>query len=366
MTAKQILDSFSETLIQDERILSGRERELLINLLQNAKTVPGGNPDIQSAITATIAHSIGETIAQRAFVLLGESMAEQILAGAGNVTVSQDAGNIFATDKTPTPPRTPQPAEHPEKNSPTGPKPPQLPEERPAVEMPAPGPMPPGGRTTREPVQAKLDPRSGVAVSDLPETERVRCVVMDQFLAPQELEELTCYSLRHEADFQTSDVILPNASHGVIEYEHRRSRVLVDLGKHQAVILKRIQCVLPRILDRLGIEQFPVARTEVQITASNDGDFFRPHTDNGQETVSSRRISFVYFFHSEPRQFAGGELRLHDSAGNSRTGKYESIVPQQNQIVFFPCSMLHEITPVECPTGAFAASRFTLNGWLHG
>jgi Rps23 Pro-64 3,4-dihydroxylase Tpa1-like proline 4-hydroxylase len=40
-------------------------------------------------------------------------------------------------------------------------------------------------------------------------------------------------------------------------------------------------------------------------------------------------------------------------------------VPQQNQIVFFPCSVLHEITPVECPSRAFADSRFTLNGWLH-
>jgi SM-20-related protein len=41
------------------------------------------------------------------------------------------------------------------------------------------------------------------------------------------------------------------------------------------------------------------------------------------------------------------------------------IVPQPNQIVFFPCSLLHEITPVECPSRAFADSRFTLNGWLH-
>jgi Rps23 Pro-64 3,4-dihydroxylase Tpa1-like proline 4-hydroxylase len=40
-------------------------------------------------------------------------------------------------------------------------------------------------------------------------------------------------------------------------------------------------------------------------------------------------------------------------------------VPQQNQIVFFPCSVLHEITAIECSSRAFADSRFTLNGWLH-
>jgi Rps23 Pro-64 3,4-dihydroxylase Tpa1-like proline 4-hydroxylase len=80
-------------------------------------------------------------------------------------------------------------------------------------------------------------------------------------------------------------------------------------------------------------------------------------------------MTFVYFFHREPRQFEGGELRLHDSRGGSElhtsAGTYQSIVPQQNQLVFFPCSVLHEITPVECSSRAFADSRFTLNGWLH-
>ena len=36
MTTKQILDAFSETLIQDERILTPRERELLMSILQNS------------------------------------------------------------------------------------------------------------------------------------------------------------------------------------------------------------------------------------------------------------------------------------------------------------------------------------------
>ena len=38
MTPKQILDSFSETLMQDERILSAQERALVATLLQHAKT----------------------------------------------------------------------------------------------------------------------------------------------------------------------------------------------------------------------------------------------------------------------------------------------------------------------------------------
>jgi Rps23 Pro-64 3,4-dihydroxylase Tpa1-like proline 4-hydroxylase len=113
------------------------------------------------------------------------------------------------------------------------------------------------------------------------------------------------------------------------------------------------------------MDEFPVTHVEAQLTASNDGDFFCPHSDNSHEKVVSRTLTFVYFFHREARPFEGGELLLHDSYGDCQTGNYQTIVPQQNQVVFFPCSALHEITPVVCPSKAFADSRFTLNGWLH-
>jgi Rps23 Pro-64 3,4-dihydroxylase Tpa1-like proline 4-hydroxylase len=218
-------------------------------------------------------------------------------------------------------------------------------------------------------VQQNSGDSSRVGVLEPPAILRAQSVVLDEFLAPQELDELAKFALQHEADFQNSEVISPSGEPGVIDYDHRRSRVLMDLGRHQEIILQRIRGVLPMVLDQLGIEEFPVADVEAQITASNDGDFFGAHSDDSQEKIASRRITFVYFFHHEPRQFEGGELRLHDSRWSGgqpiKTGSYQSVVPRQNQIVFFPCSLLHEITPVDCPSGAFANSRFTLNGWLH-
>ncbi len=162
---------------------------------------------------------------------------------------------------------------------------------------------------------------------DAPAIVRAQCVVLDEFLAPQELDELVDYALRHEAEFQSSEVISPSGDPGVIDYSHRRSRVLMDLGKHQEIILERVRGVLPRVLEQFGIEEFPVTHVEAQITASNDGDFFRAHSDDAQETIASRRITFVYFFHREPRQFEGGELRLHDSRGSEShisTGSYQT------------------------------------------
>jgi len=200
-------------------------------------------------------------------------------------------------------------------------------------------------------------------VLEEPTVVRAQCVVLDEFLAPQEMEQLIRYTQEHEAQFTTSEVISPSGEPGVTDYSHRRSRVLLELGPLEEVILNRIRGVLPRVLQQLGMEEFPVSHTEAQITASNDGDFFRAHCDDAQEMIASRRLTFVYFFHREPSQFEGGELRLHGSkktgAHPLSIGSYQAVVPQQNQIVFFPCSTLHEITPVQCRSRPLptAASR---------
>jgi len=216
----------------------------------------------------------------------------------------------------------------------------------------------------------------GVEIVERPAELPAKCVVLDEFLAPAELANLTRFVLEHEADFTASTVVSPRAQEGevngeisgVINYDHRRSRVLMDLAQHQDVMLDRIKSVLPLVLDQLGMEEFAIADAEAQVTASNDGDFFHFHSDNGSERVASRHLTFVYFFHREPRQFEGGELRIHDSRLQDGVyvseGSYQTIVPQQNQIVFFPCELLHEITPVNCASQLFADSRFTLNGWL--
>jgi hypothetical protein len=365
MTAKRILDSFSETLLQDERILSSRERELLTNILQTSRTVAGGNPETQSAVAAAIAQSVGETVAQRAFALLGGSIVEQILAGAAVPGGEGTSRNQSVHLGVPQPPSTgvPQPPSGPPKGIPQPvPQPPSSPM---TVPQPPSGPKGVAPQTVsaqQASRPAALDSRGSVGT--LQPTAVEQGVVLDEFLAPHELDELIAYTVQHENHFQNSEVISPSGEPGVIDFSHRRSRVLMDLGKHHAVILERIQSVLPRVLERLGIERFPVTQVEAQITASNDGDFFAIHSDDAQETIASRRITFVYFFHREPRPFEGGELRLYDPAGNSTRG-YQTIVPQQNQIVFFPCSVSHEITRVACPSRAFADSRFTLNGWLH-
>jgi Rps23 Pro-64 3,4-dihydroxylase Tpa1-like proline 4-hydroxylase len=348
MTLKQILDSFSETLMQDERILSAQEQALLRNLLRHAGSALL-EPSTYATVNATIASAVGETVAQRAFAVLGSSIVERILTGSGAATTLAGAQDSTASAGELSTPGQSQP-----KPAPKPPTPPPRPEPEEIPIPPPPGP--PSLSTAARPVSRRasvLEP-----LVDVP----AQCLVLDEFLAPQELQELISFTLEREADFRPSGVVGADFE-GLVNETHRRSLVLTNAGRFQDLILERIQNAMPFVLSRLGMEQFAISNSEVQITASNDGDFFRGHTDDGDPKVASRQLTFVYFFHREPHQFDGGELRIYDPAPENKS--YQTIVSQQNQIVFFRCSVMHGITPVECPSKVFADSRFTVNGWLH-
>jgi len=356
MTPKQILDSFSETLMQDERILSAQERALLSAVLQHAKPSTAENYEVQEAVRKVIASAVGETIAQRAFSVLGATILERLLESGSAANSDSTLRSVDTYSG-----KAPQPPGKAPVKSPGVPGTPGSPTE----------PQPPGVRAPRKeshPVSTQEASSTGVAIAERPEGLPAKCVVLDEFLAPQELDQLMRFTLEHEADFTASEVISPRADGGVVNYEHRRSRVLMDLAEHQDLVLSRIKAVLPQVLQTLGVEEFSISGVEFQVTASNDGDFFHFHSDNGSERVALRHLTFVYFFHREPRQFQGGELRIHDARLENGAyvseGTYQTIIPNQNQIVFFPCELLHEITAVTCPSGLFADSRFTLNGWL--
>jgi SM-20-related protein len=200
-----------------------------------------------------------------------------------------------------------------------------------------------------------------------PRTARtIPIVLYDEFLVAEELHGLLRYSLRNAQSFVRSEVLGDGGRSGQ-DSHYRRSRVLFQLGPYQALFRQRLRTFLPHVLMALGKKSFLVADLELQLTASNHGEFFRPHTDSGDDEVRGRELTFVYFFHREPRRFAGGELRIFDTVkteGHSTaTERIELVYPLQNQIVFFPSSLLHEILPVTCPSKEFANSRFTVNGW---
>jgi hypothetical protein len=170
-----------------------------------------------------------------------------------------------------------------------------------------------------------------------------------------------------EKKFTAATIVGDARGKPAINEKLRRARTLDDLGEFERLFTEGIKQSLEPALKRLGIEPFPIARIEMQVTASGDGDYFRMHRDGGGD--DSRVLSFVYFFFREPRRFSGGELRLFDAERVKdkliSTDRSLTLSPRQDMILFFSSSSEHEVLPVRVPSRVFADSRFTVNGWIH-
>ncbi|MDQ2920552.1 MAG: 2OG-Fe(II) oxygenase [Acidobacteriota bacterium] len=195
--------------------------------------------------------------------------------------------------------------------------------------------------------------------------------VKRDFLTKSELRGLTRYVLTHEPDFTDSSVIPDGVPEGANDPSYRKSRVLYELGEYQTLIQDRLTALLPDALKLFHLEPFPISHIDTQITASNDGDFFKVHQDNAPVEpldISRREISYVHYFNSEPKAFSGGQLRFYDAEDgevqSSEKKRARTITPSQNTLVLFPSSYNHEVLPVKCRTHKFAHSRFTANGWV--
>jgi SM-20-related protein len=375
MTAREIIDNLSGTLLCDERILSVPEKELLANLLQRTRN-HGSAPE--TGVADAITRTVGEILAERALGLLGDSITKQLLQQQLRSSSRFPHRNVPVV-RAGSPPisQPPSPAPLPPPRPP-GTSPPSISAGSPPTTPPSPGPAPgiaprPPG-TSPPPISfattTTVQPKTGgIAVLEADDYMPAQCVILDEFFTSAELNTLTQYVLEHEMQFMISEVVAPGVTGGAVDYDHRRSRVLMDMGGHEKMITDRVLICLPRILKKWDREPFPISRFETQTTASNHGDFFHCHVDNGAEAVAAREITFVYFFHREPKQFSGGELRIYDSRRENDnyvpTANYRTIVPEQNQLVLFASGLSHEITPVDCPSGQFADSRFTVNGWVH-
>ena len=184
-------------------------------------------------------------------------------------------------------------------------------------------------------------------------------VLLEEFLFPDELSALLQYAISREAEFQVGTVVTAE-DESTVMLDHRRSRLLYELGPFLELLTGRVRHFLDYVLRRLAHEPFPVLEVDAALSACNEGDFFGPHRDV-DAAYATREISYVYYFHREPKAFTGGELRIYEED----SWNHDVIVPEQNAVVFFPAAAIHEVSVVHCPSRDFADSRFALNGWIH-
>jgi predicted 2-oxoglutarate/Fe(II)-dependent dioxygenase YbiX len=207
-------------------------------------------------------------------------------------------------------------------------------------------------------------------------------VVIDDLLPDAAAHALLAHALGHERDFCPAKVVDAMSDTGHVDAEVRQNLHLKGAGSVPTSVLDAVQAAAPTALERLGVASIQVDRNwriEAEITCTGDGGFFTAHVDNGQKRLSSRMVTFVYFFGEDPRPFTGGELcverdwrsgdRIYFTDAtpgddNAPKGMVQVVEPRPNRLVLFRGDRLHEVRRVSSDPDRFAAGRFTVTGWL--
>ena len=189
------------------------------------------------------------------------------------------------------------------------------------------------------------------------------------FLSPEDWRRALDYTLDREAEFLDATISLPaTQNNSAPDYRFRRSRILNDVGGAVGLLQPKLQAMTPDLLRQLGMGAVPLTRMECQITAHGEGDFFNTHTDNALPDIAHRRVSYVYYFHQEPKRFTGGHLKIYNTlvegAAEACGSLTADIDPPGNSLAIFPSHCHHEVTLIQCGSTALADQRLTINGWL--
>ena len=201
-----------------------------------------------------------------------------------------------------------------------------------------------------------------LAASDPVRPPKLSYTRRDAFLAAGDVADLLAYAEASENAFRPTSV--SGGARPRVDAAIRVSnRVSLDTAMKER-LRARFGAVLADIVAELKVEPFELAKMEVELVAHGDGAFYRRHIDTRTQTDDRnlRAISATYYFHREPKAFAGGALRLYEvvPAGEAR---FVDLEPTHNSCVFFPSWMPHEVLPVACPSRRHMDSRFAINCW---
>lgn len=145
--------------------------------------------------------------------------------------------------------------------------------------------------------------------------------------------------------------------------EERFNYEVTDVEQHfdgMAPFQKTISERYPEALDACFVDDFDLRFVEMHATCHHHENFFVWHDDacgyDGR-IVETRRLTFCYYMHTDPKMFSGGELEFLDGT---------RVEPKNNRLVFFHPLQQHQVRRVECWSARPLHGRWALMGWIHG
>jgi len=106
---------------------------------------------------------------------------------------------------------------------------------------------------------------------------------------------------------------------------------------------------------------------ETQVSRyGNEGQEYKYHIDAGDN--STRQLSFVYYFHEEPKKWKGGEISfthspIYNGTPLDKNTEPITITPENNMAVIFGSYTAHMVKPTTSPK-TFSKGRFSVNCWI--
>ena len=167
---------------------------------------------------------------------------------------------------------------------------------------------------------------------------------------------------------------------GVINKKYRTNTAMYydpyyENKREQSQLLRCIDQILSNMdihgithTSRYPLNQFSYTNFhETQVSRyGNEGQKYDWHVDAGDK--SSRMITFVYYFNSEPKKYKGGEITftsspLHNNIPLDDNAPKITVIPENNTAYMFDSWTPHAVSNTKSPD-TFKYGRFSVNTWI--
>lgn len=194
------------------------------------------------------------------------------------------------------------------------------------------------------------------------------------FLPEDEVQKLFEWALSTADRFRPATV---SKARPRVDPDRRIALTSAKLGPLEGLLRERFLAALPHIMADTGTAGPSPTALELELAAHGDGAYYGPHLDiaigasreaKGAGRGEDRVLSAVYYFHTQPQAFSGGQLRLFRFGAlppvqEPQPASHVDLEPVRNSLVAFPSWVPHEVRRISVPTGEFRDYRFALNCW---